>query len=471
MDIQGHAVLAILSLVLLAMTTKADSLRVGASMVDITPPVGAPQYQGPATGVDTPLYAKALVFEQHGEQGALLICDFSRVDRRMSRIARSRAAAATGIPFQNISVLSTHTHSGLRYDMQEYVERESKGTLTDEDRQSHVGRLIEGMVDVLVDAHRQRQDVKAVVGIGHGQNLTRNRRRLLTSGQVRWHGVRDDSPTVVRPAGPVDPDVHFVMFKPLEDEAPPFAALTVFACHPTTQFGNTRFHADFPHYIHETLRQTYGSNLISIFGNGTCGDLEAASNIPGNGTLTERLGSAIAAAVVRAAPDAVATSPDFKVVSRTIMLPLQGYTDDEYRWAMDEAAPPLYPESAFMTMRRRMKIKRLVRMREEGEASPPVVSGDPWYLPVEIQVFRLDRQTAIVTTPGHSFAELGLDLKQRSPFANTILIEFAHTNIGYTPPRRVFAEGGYQPLNSRLQPGYVETLFDEILRIMNMLSS
>lgn len=447
-----------------ASLVNASIMRVGVSSIDITPPTGAPQYSGPAEGADTPLHAKAIVFQQGQESGALLICDFSRIDRRLSQIVRSRASQATGIPFQFISIASTHTHSGLRYSMQTYL---SAGDPSAPDvRDSHEGQLVEKMVEALVTAHQQKQDVELIGGIGQAEHLTQNRRHLLKTGHVRWHRVRPED--TVHPAGPIDPNVHFVFFRPSGQEAFT-ASLTVFACHPTTQIRNRNFHADYPYFLHQRLEEAFGPDMISVFGNGTCGDLEARQGIPGAGTITEKVGYGIADAVKKALPDANALKPDLKVVSRTIMLPVQDYTEAEYQWALDQNAPPLYPESDFLTQRRRMKILRLARLREEGEVSPPVVSGDPWWLPVEIQIFRLDAQTAIVTTPGHSFAELGLDLKEKSPFPNTLLIDFAHTNIGYTVPKKVFAQGGYQPLNSRLVPGGVETLFSEILTMLNTL--
>lgn len=88
-------------------------------------------------------------------------------------------------------------------------------------------------------------------------------------------------------------------------------------------------------------------------------------------------------------------------------------------------------------------------------------------LPVEIQVFRLDEQTAIITMPGGFFAELGIDLKKRSPFANTIFIEQANAVTGYIPPRRAFAEGQYEVIDTRLAPGSGEKMVEEALQMLN----
>lgn len=94
-----------------------------------------------------------------------------------------------------------------------------------------------------------------------------------------------------------------------------------------------------------------------------------------------------------------------------------------------------------MTRMRMMKILDLEHMRLR-ESIPPSVSGAPWRFPVEIHAFKLDEETAIVTMPDEVFVELGLDLKDRSPFTNTMVIELANLDIRYVPTSRAFTEGG-----------------------------
>jgi neutral ceramidase len=116
--------------------------------------------------------------------------------------------------------------------------------------------------------------------------------------------------------------------------------------------------------------------------------------------------------------------------------------------------------------RRRSKILSIEQMRQR-EAVQPSVSGDPWRLPIEIHAFCLNEQTAIVTMPGEIFVELGLDLKKRSPFANTFVIEMANCNIYYVPTLRGFAQGDYEAMNSRLTPGSGERMVEEALQMLN----
>ena len=57
----------------------------------------------------------------------------------------------------------------------------------------------------------------------------------------------------------------------------------------------------------------------------------------------------------------------------------------------------------------------------------------------EVQVFRLDDDTAIVGLPGEVFVELGLAIKHASPFRTTLVIELCNNDIGYVPTKKAFA--------------------------------
>ena len=52
---------------------------------------------------------------------------------------------------------------------------------------------------------------------------------------------------------------------------------------------------------------------------------------------------------------------------------------------------------------------------------------------------------AIVGVPAEYFTGLGIDIKQRSPFEHTYIVELANDWIGYLPDREAHRLGGYQP--------------------------
>src|SRR5207249_4423571 len=60
------------------------------------------------------------------------------------------------------------------------------------------------------------------------------------------------------------------------------------------------------------------------------------------------------------------------------------------------------------------QLKFLEQVETYSIMARQLLPGDT--LPMEVQVFRLDRTTAIVTLPGEIFVELGLAIKRASPF-------------------------------------------------------
>jgi len=93
--------------------------------------------------------------------------------------------------------------------------------------------------------------------------------------------------------------------------------------------------------------------------------------------------------------------------------------------------------------------------------------GKTW--PMEVQVFRLDRDTALVGLPGEIFCDLGLAIKQASPFKQTLVMSICNDRPAYVPTRRAFTEGSYEVTNSRVKPGGGERLVEAAVKLLKQL--
>jgi neutral ceramidase len=89
---------------------------------------------------------------------------------------------------------------------------------------------------------------------------------------------------------------------------------------------------------------------------------------------------------------------------------------------------------------------------------------------MEVQVFRLNSDVAIVTLPGEVFVDLGIAIKTASPFKTTLVIELANDGPGYFPTRRAFVEGSYETVNSRVKPGGGEMLVETAIELLTDLA-
>ena len=87
----------------------------------------------------------------------------------------------------------------------------------------------------------------------------------------------------------------------------------------------------------------------------------------------------------------------------------------------------------------------------------------------EVQALAFGGDLAVVGLPGEIFAELGLDLRARSPFPHTLVLGLANDAIGYMPTQRAYEEGGYEPTASRFLAGSGERLVEEALALLKDL--
>jgi hypothetical protein len=94
------------------------------------------------------------------------------------------------------------------------------------------------------------------------------------------------------------------------------------------------------------------------------------------------------------------------------------------------------------------------------------------HLPVEVHVIAIGRDLAIVCLPGEVFVELGLAIKQASPFRTTLVIELSNcVETIYVPTRAAYAGGSYEVTNSALQPGSGEMLVEAAVRLLRETAS
>lgn len=451
-----------------------SELFVGVSKVEITPPVGYDQYRGTSTGVHDPLFAKAIVFRQEDEQAALVVCDLISITRDLSMEVRSMVSDQTGIPYTNIIVAATHTHTGPRYHagINEYISKKRSGELTPSDEESYESLLLNGIVQSIVEATNNTINAVIESGSGFAHDISFNRRFVMKDGRVRFNpGI--GNPSIIHPAGPIDPEVGIIMFRNSSDNQP-LASLTSFANH-TDTFGGTEFSADYPGYLANALRQDIGEEFVSVFGMGTSGDINHidvvdATHQSGAVRVTERIGETLAAIVKEEMPNLRKTGNAILAVrSEFVYAPLQDYSEKELRWALQEERGPIYEERSFLQGMRANKIRHLKNMRDSGEAIPPTVGTGEWSIPVEVQVFQVGENAAIVGLPGEVFVELGMAIKESSPFETTLIVELTNIGIAYVPTEKAFTQGDYETVNSRLAPGGGELMVESAVRMLNEL--
>jgi neutral ceramidase len=437
-----------LSIGLAASARSAPSLQAGAAEIDITPPVGHRMAgyfnERLATGTHDPLKAKAIVLAQGREKVAFAFCDLVGVSLHETTNARAQLSKRTGIPVSHIMISATHSHTGPSFDnvIRDYFHEQAIAKLGQDPQEAihYPDFLVTQLVKAVTEANDKLAPATVAVGITKQEGLSFNRRYHMKNGKVAFNPGQLN-PNIVKPAGPIDPDVPMLFLRNLET-GKAFAGLTVFACHCDT-VGGTLFSADYPFFLQETLRHEFGNDFISAFGAGTCGDINhinvAVKDTVKGFEMAERIGTTLGRTVLAAQPDlALITRPRFAVKSRTLTVPLQEVTPEQAKTAWAKLEMLKGEEGSFME---KVEAVKAVDLADHGKT---------W--PMEVQVFRLDHDTAIVGLPCEIFVELGLAIKQASPFKRTFVISICNDRPSYVPTKKAFTEGSYEITNARVQP-------------------
>jgi neutral ceramidase len=464
-----HCLIVLLLAAILGMhpspSADAAELRAGVAKVEITPPVPYRMSgyfsERLSTGTHDPLYAKALVFKQGETEAALVFCDLIGVSLDVSRKARRLASDATGIPIANILISATHSHTGPLYAgalrNQFHEQAVAKSGNDPYETVDYPAQLAAAIARSIEEAQAKARPVQLAAGVAEQKGLSFNRRFHMRDGTVRFNPGKLN-PDIVRVAGPIDPDVGMLSLVPA-DKTEPLAMLTVFAMHLDT-VGGTEYSADYPGHLEKSLQEKYGGGFISLFGAGTCGDINHIDVTTKEQTKgqpeAERLGTTLAKTVLAATAELKPVGKTALAVrSSVVSAPLQKYPPEQVARAKENMFKIGGKELSFLEQVEAYKITSLQLL------------GDT--LPAEVQVFRLSDDVALVGLPGEVFVELGLAIKQASPFKTTLVVELCNDAPGYVPTKKAFAEGSYETVNSRVQSGGGELLVETAVKLLKEL--
>jgi hypothetical protein len=437
-------------------TVNAYPLQAGRAQVVITPPLGVSMagyyHDRRADDVLDDLHAKALVLSDQATSAALVVCDLIGLKREMTSRIRTQVAQRTGIPDANVLICCTHTHTGPITSS--WAEADIHPD------QAYLDVLARHVADAVQLAYQHRHPAALYVGRGHVEGIGSNRRLWMRDGTLRTNPPFQ-SPEIVRPAGPIDPELGIWMVRDADDV--PLAMVNTYALHPD-QVGGTALCADYGGAEARLLQQLLGPQCTILCPNGTCGDINhfdfdkpAAYNRGPH--VHMRSGHALAGEAIVQLPNLqLAGAGPVRAGSRTIEAVLRVPTEEEVAWAKEAVAGEMHGfDAGGLAV---VKAHRILRLHHSGQAA----------IPVEISALVVG-DSALVGLPGEIFVELGLEIKARSPFGYTTVAELCNDAIGYVPTRKAYDEGGYESTSSPLAPGTGEQMVEAALALLSDLST
>ncbi len=432
-----------------ASLASAQNLRVGTAEVVITPPAGMPMAGYYATrlltGVHDDLHAKAIVISSGPQTVALVACDLVGLPPAIIEEARQLIEKDSGIPAANVMISATHTHTGPLIPTS--GARESAYGAQLPVAKQYRKELPRKIAESVRLAKAKLTPAKVSFAKGKEDTISFNRRFLMKDGTVGWNAGKLN-PNIVKPAGPIDPDVPVVYFE--TEAGQPIATYVNFAMHLDTT-GGTEASADYPKTLATILGQVKGKDMLTLFTIGAAGNInhiDVKSAAPQKGPEeAAQLGTVLAGEVLktytRLHPIADTT---LHIASRTVSLqPAVLKPGDEERAKafaseLDSGKTVKFLDTVF-------SFKVLDTAARQGKP-----------LDAEVQVIALGNEIAWVGLPGEIFTELGSAIKQASPFPLTIVAELAHGPYTYYPNEAAFTQGNYEVVASRVAAGSGENL-------------
>lgn len=419
----------------------AEGLQAGIAKVDITPE--EPVYMGgyslrgaPSAGVHDKLYTRALVLSAGTTRFAIVLSDIIGMADHDG--IRARIASATGIPAENIMAGDVHNHAAP-----------SPG------RANRNTKWFQRYEDSLVEAVRQAMVSlqPVIMGVGAGSSrIGVNRRKRMTdtestttfdenNSSQSFGEHKTDKPVRLRemdgvirlggnPLGSIDKEVGVLRLD--TQDGKPLAVMVNYAAHGTSLGGrNDQICGEWMGHMNAAI-ETMLPGVQAIFLQGAAGDINprVVGGLDGyedNPATTAALGEEIAAEVVRVykgLQPGGSRIGEIRVVHETLLLP-RGYREvlQDFRQTTVEV-----PTTA-------------VRI------------GDLTW----------------VSFPGEMFHEIGMMVKRASPSRMTFLAGYTNGRIGYFPTRKAFAEGGYEPAASRLDPAAEPLYLRQIAKLVERL--
>jgi hypothetical protein len=422
-----------------------DTLYAGATRVDITPELGH-NLAGwidirPATRQVTPILAHVLALMFDKTRIIIITCDLVGMGEDLRKRIEEIVQKDCNVPPQQLFILPTHNHYGPSV---------SGSYASNAERTGQENAYTEALITKFAAAARTAMDnlKPAQMTISYTQEAThiQNDRFWRKDGTINWVGKREKE--FVKDSGPIDPQVATLRIADAQDNT--IATLYNYACHANAaeEDGFSAISWDWPGYATQVIETALGGEAFFLVG--ACGNIHPLRE--GNASeMGQKIGNVIVEAVKNSSPLPAAF---LKTGAQEMVLPPRDFTGfDPHQIELIcsqlwDAETQGKVQAIFMKILDDLKTKGL----------PDQVR--------QLRVFAIG-DLAFVFIPGELFVELGMEIKRRSPFTHTFVVESLSESLGYIPTRIAYEEGGYQPaVGTRLAPGGGELIVEKSIGML-----
>lgn len=424
----GRLVLAAACLLTVAVPGSADEIRIASFSIDVTIPPGH-RCMGvlptKSQRIADPLEAIGFVLSGSGQPIIVIVVDWCELRNGAYDLWRDTAARAGGTSRERVLVSCVHQHDAPIADVGAARLLREVGLARElYDPEFHAD-VLDRLATAIRDALPLAEPVTHL-GLGRAEvrGVASNRRVERADGSVTWsRGSRSggNAELAAAPVGLIDPQLRTLSFW---NHDTPLLALSSYATHPMSFYGQGEVSADFPG-LARRKRQAALPEVLQIYASGCSGDVTAGKYNDGSPdmrrTLAQRLDDGM-----RRAWESTRRVPLRSVAFRSVPLTLD-YSPDA---ALGEAAlTAVLQDAQAATEKRILAAMGLSSLRR-------VQSGQPIDFPC------LDFGPAqLVLFPGESFVAYQRMAQQMRPDGFVMSVGYGECWTGYIPTAADRAEG------------------------------
>lgn len=392
---------------------KESTLFAGASKVNITPttPIQMSGYGNrdePFKGVHDSLYVTATVFSDGSEKSVIITADLIGFSHDFCEETITKIESEVGIKKDFILLSANHNHGG--------PVNKTYGKDVSQDIEKYVLSVQQKIITAVKKANNQLQP--AMIGMGVGScKMNINRRARFADGNV-WLGRNPD--------GPCDHDVAVIRVDDMNRN--PIAMHVNWPCHGTASGQeNYQITGDWPGLAARFVEKEFGQEVIVPVTAGASADINPIYGPNDNFREIETIGMMVGEEVLR--------------VAITIQTFPNGSIEAAKMTAMANGKKPF----------------------ESRAPNQKLESGDK--VPINLSALKIGN-ILFAGISGELMTEIGMRIKEESPFKNTVVITHCDGASGYLCTNQAYPEGGYEAMVSRVMPGTEYLISDNLKKMI-----
>lgn len=396
------------------MAQSSKLLQAGSSQIDITPQPGIPlsgyiARGAKSIGVHDPLFASCLVLSDGSKRAAVVSCDLVALDTLMVSNTRRKIQTATGIPFENIMLACTHTHSG-------------PATIFLQDC---------GEVD---PAYMIYLKTKIVEGVTKAASGLRPVQVGCAKGMFS-NGVFDRR----KPGSPIDPEIGVVYLR--DDTQAPVAVLVNYACHPVVlNADNLLISADYPGAARRAVQKDLKAPVLFL--TGACGNIDPVQR--GTFQLADEFGTLLAQETLQLiAGMHLSNKNPLDVQYKTLNLPVMPAPSLEELKRLTERHTRNRDKALQETNQLLARVENAMlgwTDRIGAQIRNRTIKDNAQ---TEIQALRMGG-VVLLGIAGELFSTIGQNIKQNAGSLQVMICTCTNGSVGYIPDREAYTIASYE---------------------------